>query len=164
MMVELPVLSIRQPHVSHVFRESLNHESGMRFRRKAVENRSWPTQHRGRLLIHVSGSKLSRRDIRDAQQIFQLPESLLTLNSAIIGEVDLVKVVENPERHDGDASKEYARTLGVPHGVAVQFADMRSRYHWIFANARLFKKPIPADGQLRLWSFSLPESVEYDAP
>lgn len=116
---------------------------------KDVENRSYPTEHRGRLYIHSSGDPMTPSEAREelgATLFRQVPALKAWLqegmdqgaqvewlkNRSIIGHVDVVDCVQNSSS---------------PWAVDGQF-------HWVLANPVLFDQPwegIP--GQLKLWTF-----------
>ena len=73
----LKALSIRQPHAELILRGE-----------KDVENRTWPTRHRGPLLIHAA-----RTLDQDALSRFGIAEKDLT-TGALVGIVDLVDCTE----------------------------------------------------------------------
>lgn len=110
---------------------------------KDVENRSWPTKHRGKILIHATR--------KDAHQDFTA-HSLLTpaqfnllsnedkiklldknfVRSAIIGEVEIVGCVDNSKS---------------------VWAEPR-QWHWELKNPVLYERPIMGvNGSLSLWDF-----------
>lgn len=108
---------------------------------KDVENRTWRTHYRGRILIHVS-KKLdpiykdiffkSRYQLSDDQ----FDEMILELNNAstgcIIGEVDIVDVVEN---HPSVWSA-------------------KGQFQWVLKNPILYEsKIVNVKGALGLWDY-----------
>lgn len=115
---------------------------------KDIENRSWPTKHRGRLLIH-SSQKLDSRH-REMSLLFTRKQWLslseeecrrmthgIFINGAIIGEVDVVGCVNN-------SSSVWAEP---------------EQWHWQLKNAILYKNPIiNIKGALSLWEFDLAEN------
>lgn len=110
---------------------------------KDIENRTWPTKFRGRVLVHAGAAKarfnftslqyeeLNRLNLRrwyDSEQI----------KGAIIGSVEIVDCVINhpsiwAERHN------------------VPFKP----YNWVLANPVLFPEPVPAKGKLSFWDFDI---------
>lgn len=94
---------------------------------KDIENRSWSTRHRGPLLIHA-GAAL---DVGVLPQRLSRPEPAEHIQSAILGIVDLVDVVEHSR----------SRWFEGPFG-------------WVLANPRVFRLPIPCKGRLGLWTLS----------
>jgi hypothetical protein len=118
---------------------------------KDVENRTWKTNFRGRIYIHASmkpvpfngmgnGVKFSTDQLR---LIFKLPENRgerypdamsKYVNSAIIGEVDIVDCVT-------DSTSIWAQP---------------GHWHWILANAVHYDKPVlKVKGALSFWEYNL---------
>jgi hypothetical protein len=107
---------------------------------KDVENRSWKTNFRGRILIH-SSKKISDSYINIEQQEY-IATNHKKLNpieshyifSAIIGSVELVDCVKN------------SKSIWAEEGS----------YHWILKNPILFETPIEnIKGKLSLWEYNL---------
>jgi hypothetical protein len=111
------VLTVRQPWASLIV-------AGI----KDVENRSWPTRHRGRLYIHA-GLELDKAAMERHGHRFagdaELPRGF------IIGRVDVTDCVRDSTS---------------------RWAD-RGQWHWMLANAVELRQPIAARGQLSLWTF-----------
>jgi ASCH domain len=100
------------------------------FGRKSVENRSWATWYRGRLLIHAS-----LRPDREARPFMaalgvQLPA--VVPRGVILGSVVLVDVV------DGSPSP---------------WAEPGLK-HWLLEDPQPWREPVPAKGDLGLWEWS----------
>jgi hypothetical protein len=107
---EARVLTVRQPWAWAIIHGGKN-----------VENRSWPTKHRGPLLIHA-GSAFEP----DAYQTVQPPPALELVHGAIIGVVELVDCVP-------DSDSEWA----VIH-----------QWHWCLRNPQPFDQAVPCPGKL----------------
>lgn len=140
---------------------------------KDIENRTWPTKYRGRVLIHASAKgwkwKLvfnylshAARDVMsalgyDANWLKQLP------TSAIIGSVEIVDCVinhssiwaEKTEGWCGENSKLHQEWFGKP-----------IIYNWVLAHPIQFPEPIPAKGMLGFWDYPniLSEPEEENGP
>lgn len=106
---------------------------------KDIENRTWKTSYRGRVLIHTSKSPCSRGDL-DAYPLSALSENINLdkyapgrfTNGAIIGSVDIVDCVMN---HPSEWAEK---------GV----------YNWVLANPVKFENPIlNVKGMLGLWDY-----------
>lgn len=99
---------------------------------KTVENRKWPTSHRGPLLIHAGQSRdwlfNGLNDMHAAGLSTMIPADGFHYG-AIIGQVELVDCVPFDEELAGDA-----------------FA-----YCWMLKNARWLVEPIRCRGQMGLW-------------
>lgn len=120
----MKTLSVRQPWALLIFKAG-----------KDVENRTWYTGYRGRLLIHAS-SKVD--EYFGDLAIPPISDSLmLQINSrdyytkAIIGSVDLV---------------DCRRGVDSPWAV-------RGQFQWVLRDPKLFPVPIPCSGRLGLWEF-----------
>jgi len=106
---------------------------------KDVENRSWPTRHRGPILIHAA-SRMRASDLGVLAEEYgiELDRSALELG-AVLGAVDVVECrreVTSPWHHAGACG-------------------------WYLANPRRLPEPIRYKGQLRLFDVPdrlLPES------
>lgn len=101
---------------------------------KDVENRTWQTLYRGRLLIHASRTVEagSLRDILTSAQLESLPDNGVPLRcGAIIGEVelaDITRITSSIWAEDG-------------------------HYHWILKNPKAYDTPIFIGGSLGLWEY-----------
>jgi hypothetical protein len=127
------VLSVRQPYASLLV-------NGI----KDVENRGKRTNYRGTLLIHASVKMhdivpylrklMYKYALTYVQSKIVTEATLAELNDSfgvIIGSVDIVDCVEN---HPSEWAEQ-------------------GQWHWICANARKLKHPIPAKGMLGLWEY-----------
>ena len=109
----MKALTLRQPWASLVM-------AGI----KDVENRTWRTNYRGRLVIHA-GSGIDREGMNEHGQLLaDYP------HGAILGTVELVDCVEHSTS---------------PWAIA-------ENWHWLLAEPRPFDAPIPAKGKLGLWT------------
>ena len=123
------VLSVRQPWATLLF-------SG-----KPIENRTWATNYRGRLLIHASAGMMAEewtdarlfvaRFDRALSDCIPMPSALI--RGAIIGEVNLVNCFRHYE------SPWFQGPVG-----------------WMFEDAKLWDKPVFVKGQLGLWEWEGP--------
>ena len=107
---------------------------------KDIENRSWPTSHRGHLLIHAGKAKKEIALARSYCFAEHLPFIEPSVFGAIIGVVDVVGC-------DRLSRSRWA---------------ISNQYHWHLANPRLFAEPIACNGSLSLWvpSIEIMEKVE----
>lgn len=123
---------------------------------KDIENRTWKTNFRGRVYIHVSA-----KSIKDLSSLFsddqwdKMGEEMrcnMVLNnfplSAIIGEVDIVDCTIN---HPSTWAEKTASRA---------FADQpyyfdKPIYNWVLSNPILYEKPIlNVKGKLSFWDFN----------
>jgi hypothetical protein len=97
---------------------------------KDVENRSWRTDYRGRLLIHASQTAdkwaMGAYQEQAEEYGYDLPDEYPT--GAIVGSVELVDCVEQYD------SEWFEGPIG-----------------WILDKPEAFASPIPAKGKLGLW-------------
>lgn len=110
---------------------------------KDIENRTWPTKHRGKILIHASAKPDARyleasilftkeqwRSLTDNERVNQLLR--LYTSSAIIGEVNVVDCIQN------------SQSVWAEPGC----------WHWVLRGAIIYKEPIlNVKGKLMLWDF-----------
>lgn len=112
---------------------------------KDIENRSWRTNFRGRVLIHSSAkgdiAKFGCLQLNQRLKIFNTPMSRIGFNDlpfgSIIGSVEIVDCVQNHP------------SIWANKGV----------YNWVLANPILFSEPIPAKGKLSFWDY---ESINFE--
>ena len=105
---------------------------------KDVENRSWPTHHRGPLLVHAGTGAWTDDDVDHVEALLgvELPDELDV--GVVLGVVEVVDCV---------------RTSASPWAVAGQ-------WHWLLARPRQFHAPPLARGRLGLWRCELdPEAL-----
>jgi hypothetical protein len=103
---------------------------------KNVENRTWKTNYRGRILIHAPA-----KEDRDWYTIYpfharairpNIPDDLIF--SSIIGEVDIIDCIQNSD----------------------SIWAQQNCWHWILKNAILYNQPITnVKGKLGLWEYPL---------
>jgi hypothetical protein len=120
---------------------------------KDVENRSWPTRHRGDLLIAAAGrwepgaltfakalGEMAARTGGDKPETaaLDLPGDRRAYPAGIIGVVELYDVCTYALQHPG-------QTCGCSWWASFNMA------HWKIRNPRLFDQPIPHRGLQRLW-------------
>lgn len=103
---------------------------------KNIENRTWKTNFRGRILIHVPANPDKNwRNIYPAPQamefLYEFPNK--KISNAIIGEVKIVNCVQ-------DAKSIWAQ---------------KDCYHWILNDPILYEVPILGiKGKLGLWEYT----------
>lgn len=132
---------------------------------KDIENRTWPTKFRGRVLVHCSASKpkMNYYDFEPFKTYWteagsncgisqsEMKEAMKTkfnfIHGVIIGSVDIVDCVINHQSiwaEKGTAFAGYDK-LG--------WAKRKPIYNWVLANPILFPEPIPAKGKLSFWDY-----------
>src|SRR5579871_1604867 len=103
---------------------------------KTIENRTWPTNYRGPLLIHAGKSRERMRETvyPDGSRV---PSASSLVFGAILGKCTLIDCVKY-EKVKGDVWSEPG-------------------WCWVLKDAEEFEKPIPYKGEMGL--FDVPESV-----
>ena len=133
--MKIKVLTVKQPWASLIVH-------GI----KDIENRTWRTNFRGRVLIHSSGSYGKKFKVNLTDE--QAKEAFTTIAKegmfgclpcgSIIGSVEIVDCVLNHP------------SVWAEKGV----------YHWVLANPILFEKPIvDVKGKLGLWNYEWEETI-----
>ncbi|GHT09088.1 hypothetical protein FACS189426_06430 [Bacteroidia bacterium] len=133
---------------------------------KDVENRTWKTNYRGRVLIHSSAGNKFSVNLTDEQMIAafgtcaQSAQTGSYYFSAIIGSVEIVDCVQNNPSVWADKTINKSRcpncdSLKIAHQHCyVCGFDWKEKqvYNWVLANPVLFAKPIKnAKGKLSFW-------------
>lgn len=104
---------------------------------KDIENRTWKTNFRGRILVHCGAKRLKYDNWYDSNlsndQLIEIPAGMPIpcVNSAIIGSVEIIDCVQN-----------YS-SIWAEKGV----------WNWVLANAKLFPQAIPYKGKLSFWDY-----------
>lgn len=132
-LLGMQCLSLQQPWASLVV-------SGL----KGIENRTWDTDVRGRILLHASGKNdhcdwFNEWKRAAVQHGFTLPDAHELPRSAIIGEVHIVETLPIAELRRN--RPELIVPPSRPSGPLC----------FILGDAVTYTKPIPASGLLRLW-------------
>lgn len=118
---------------------------------KRIETRSWATKYRGPILIHASATMPKFN--RSLCDVYPFTKYLTGLGSiptgVILGKVEL-KEVYTVEY----LTKECLWNDFIYSQHERQFGDYTAgRYGWVLSNIEMFNLPIPAKGQLGLWTF-----------
>jgi ASCH domain len=110
---------------------------------KDIENRTWKTNYRGRVLIHAGADKKMALNVLTSEQRDYFINSAAIKDvkewkrSAIIGSVEIVDCVKNH----------------------TSVWAIENNWHWVLANPILFGHPIlNVKGQLSFWDY---ETGEY---
>lgn len=112
---------------------------------KDIENRSWPTKIRGRILIHASVKPVkyhSALEFFGEDRLIVIKEKIgdvpsLPLSS-IIGSVEIVDCVSKSHDSIRDSKSIWADS---------------NCWHWVLSNPILFPEPIPVKGKLSFWDY-----------
>lgn len=140
----MKAISIKQPWASLIVK-------GI----KDIENRTWATKYRGRVLIHASAKAFkytSALDFFGAERHKAIKDKTLYVPklevSAIIGSVEIVACVINCPSIWAD------KTNGVLGGnMFFMKYDTDPIYNWVLANPIEFPEPIQAKGKLNFWDY-----------
>ena len=124
---------------------------------KNIENRTWKTNFRGKVLIHAAGShgKRFKIDLTDEQTkaAFSTIAKECMFGSlpfgAIIGSVEIKDCVINHPSIWAEKTKNY--TIGMNPKLHEEITGKKVLYNWILVNPVLFPEPIPCKGKLSLW-------------
>lgn len=145
----MKILTVKQPWASLIVHGIKN-----------IENRTWKTSFRGRILIHASknGVKdgwraLSQDQIREASNKGLIGYKYDELpSSAIIGSVEIVGCVVNHPSIWAEKTPNYVSRLSPR--IHENVTGEKVIYNWVLANPIMFSKPIPMKGKLGLWECS----------
>lgn len=150
----MKALTIKQPYASLIV-------EGI----KDIENRTWKTNYRGRILIHAGKDNLIK-NLKYGDDIICLNNKQLEyinnnkhndifnkelITGAIIGSVEILDCVINHTSIWAE-NTEISTAWG---GVEVIIG--KPIYNWVLANPIKFDKPIPIKGKLSLWETNLEE-------
>ncbi|MGV8828230.1 MAG: ASCH domain-containing protein [Breznakibacter sp.] len=136
---------------------------------KDIENRTWPTKYRGRVLVHAAASWFNfNKQLPDGFEYpIEVQDAILNgmddpdyyPTGAIIGSVEIVDCVINHPSIWAEKSKQ------------AQFGKLviqqeKPTYHWVLANPVRFPEPIPTKGRLGIWNYPgiLTEGEEENRP
>lgn len=123
---------------------------------KDIENRTWKTNFRGRVLIHASAKQCEIKGLLSVPQqeyvMIKIPDKMplqnIITNGAIIGSVEIVDCVIN---HTSIwAEKTEPKYLTTEKGREMQ---IKPTYNWVLANPIKFPEPIPCKGKLSFWDY-----------
>lgn len=114
----MKALTVRQPWASLII-------AG----RKDVENRTWCTDHRGRLAIHA-GLHIDPDGVRAHPRLARELD-VERWRGFVLGTVTLVGCVDDSNSRWADPGA----------------------WHWLLCNPRHYSRPVPAKGKLGLWDW-----------
>ena len=130
---------------------------------KPIENRTWKTNYRGRVLIHAGKSRMgSLFDCLTKEQLELVNDKLgynydfekTFIKGAIIGSVEIVDCVLNHPSIWAEPSNEVYKDPKIYGDNKIDSAV----WNWVFAKPILFDKPIlNVKGKLSFWDFDLLE-------
>lgn len=129
---------------------------------KDVENRTWKTNYRGNVFIHVSAQSASPLEVLTREQFLSI-DNTESMNdsyfetSRIIGSVEIVDCVLNTKSVWTSINK-FSLDKDEVFGESVELGG----YKWILRNPVVFEEPIlNVRGKLNLWkpTFEIPDSI-----
>ena len=134
---------------------------------KDIENRTWKTNYRGRILIHASEKedlywfdKCNESQYKNIQNyissVYTKDEYRSTFGS-IIGSVEITDCVINHPSIWAEKTHYEQTNESNP-----DLEDTTIIYNWVLANPVKFDKPIPMKGKLRLWNVDLEDDIELE--
>jgi hypothetical protein len=108
---------------------------------KDVENRRYPTNYRGRLLIHASKNLDVGVSTRDERQINGgMDIDWDKYKGRILGSVELIDCINDSKSRWAEAGM----------------------WHWVFRNPIIFENPTLASGSLGLWNYDPTQAQWYE--
>ncbi len=140
---------------------------------KDVENRTWTTDFRGKLLIHSSGNidfkelpnydrLIPEKIIKEAKELEKITIKERKISSLCQKYIDHILFTDNFLNE----KKEYYYKAGYIIG-SVELIDIvkkskslfaeKGAYHWLLENPIVFEKPVKIKGKLGLWDFDYKE-------
>lgn len=140
-VTEVKAITICQPYAELIAR-----------RAKRVENREWPTNYRGDLLIHAGKSRAWLGGDTD-EDLFEDYDRHIEFG-AIVAKANLVAClhIERIARGDYDSQFPWLREHEHTNGT----------WCWVLADVERLPKAIPWRGAQGLWDYSFPDAVSGD--
>lgn len=133
---------------------------------KPIENRTWKTNYRGRVLIHAGKSRMgSLFDCLTKEQLELVNDKLgynydfekTFIKGAIIGSVEIVDCVLNHPSIWAEPSNEVYKDPEIYGDNKIDSAV----WNWVLADPILFDKPIlNVNGKLGFWDYDLSEEYK----
>lgn len=133
---------------------------------KPIENRTWKTNYRGRVLIHAGKSRMgSLFDCLTKEQLELVNDKLgynydfekTFIKGAIIGSVEIVDCVLNHPSIWAEPSNEVYKDPKIYGDNKIDSAV----WNWVLADPILFDKPIlNVNGKLGFWDYDLSEEYK----
>lgn len=112
---------------------------------KEIETRSWKTNYRGKIYIHASLKKVSKKDER-INNLVSLLEDKDFKYGHIIAEAELVDCIYMDEKFLKEIKENNQEYICGEYSLG--------RYAWKLSNIKVLDKPIPAKGNLGIWNYN----------
>lgn len=113
--------------------------------KKYIETRSWKTNYRGKIYIHASLKKVSKKDER-INNLISLLEDQEFKYGHIIAEATIVDCIYMNE--------EFLSKIKENNQEYICGEYLVGRYAWILKDIKKLDKPIPAQGSLGIWNYN----------
>ncbi|KAA6307968.1 hypothetical protein EZS27_040359, partial [termite gut metagenome] len=121
---------------------------------KDIENRTWKTNFRGRVLIHASAKGEYAAWVLNKEQMLEVTKKGVWSNiayyktSAIIGSVEIVDCIKGSE------------SIWADNRTFVHKGEITHLWHWVLKNPVLFEKPVlNIKGKLSFWESGYDELI-----
>jgi len=133
---------------------------------KDIENRTWKTNFRGRVLIHAGkGKQYSIHQLLSIDQKrafekavgYEYDFNKMFPKGAIIGSVEIVGCIIN---HPSIWAEKTEGVTDINTGEFIPKRNPKAIYNWVLANPIKFPEPLPAKGKLSFWEFD--QGSEFD--
>ena len=129
----MKVITIREPYATLIKDEI-----------KQIETRSWKTNYRGKLLIHVAQKKITK-DLLANEELMALVKKQEFNYGKIICECELVDCIY--------MDSEFIEKVKQNHQEFICGEYKIGGYAWIIKNIKILDKEIIAKGRLGLWNY-----------
>ena len=129
----MKVITIREPYTT-LIKEGI----------KQIETRSWKTNYRGKLFIHVAQKKIPK-DLLANEELMALVKNQEFSYGKIICECELEDCIY--------MDAEFIEKIKQNHQEFICGEYKIGRYAWIIKNIKVLDKEIIAKGKLGLWNF-----------
>lgn len=125
---------------------------------KDIENRTWQTKFRGRVLVHAAlkphydivniNNQVIYNYLKEKGLLFKDDIDAFCAVGAVIGSVEIVDCVINHSSVWAEKSEFSPYTVnGAPN------EGLKPTYNWVLANPIKFPEPIPCKGKLSFWDY-----------
>lgn len=110
---------------------------------KKIETRSWKTNYRGKLYIHASSTKMSKKS-KDNKELMDLIGDTQLNYGKVVCSCDLVDCIEMTEDFINKVKENCNEYISGEYAVG--------RYAWILENIKVLSKKIEVKGHLGIWN------------
>lgn len=112
---------------------------------KFIETRSWKTNYRGELYIHISKKQLTKNDFEKYKKQISFLRSTNFKYGYIICKCNLVDCIYMTDSFINEIKENEKEYLSGEYKVG--------RYAWILENIQVLENPILAKGSLGIWNY-----------